>query len=170
MSPLPRDFADAYSRFLPPIRAKCRRILGRTAVADEIAQEAFTRLWQSGPRLDGRTDTRTIMAWLYVTSTRLALDALREGRVVSIESIEHAKVEPMSCAVTPADVAAARSTILAMRRLVPPEELEAALLTRVDGLSQTEVAAALGLSERTIRRRLDKFDSRSAELRKEVVE
>lgn len=166
LSPLPTDFTEAYGRFWPPIRAKCRRILGRNAVADEVAQEAFTRLWQSGPRLDGQTDTRTIMAWLYVTSTRLATDVLREGRVVSFDETT---TEPLACAASPADVAVARSAILALCKRVPPEEIEAALLTRVDGLSQPEAALLLGVSERTIRRLLERFDERSAELREEVV-
>src|SRR5262245_10335123 len=150
-SPSPTDFTEAYGRFWPPIRAKCRRILGRTAIADEIAQEAFTRLWQSGPRLDGQTNTRTIMAWLYVTSTRLAMDALREGRVVSIDGETS---DPIAGSASPADVTAARSAILALCKSVPAEEIEAALLTRVDGLSQPEVALLLGVSERTIRRLL----------------
>jgi RNA polymerase sigma-70 factor, ECF subfamily len=163
---VPTDFTEAYARFWPAIRAKCRRMLGRTAVADEIAQEAFVRLWQSGPRADGQTETRTIMAWLYVTSTRLATDALREGRVLSIDD---AVAEPIACSASPADVVAARSAILALSRTIPADEIEAALLTRVDGLSQPEVADLLGVSERTIRRLLERFDGRSAELREEVA-
>lgn len=163
---LPGDFTEAYGRFWPPIQAKCRRILGRTAVADEIAQEAFVRLWQSGPKLDGTTETRTIMAWLYVTSTRLATDALRDGRVIAFDDAKH---EPLGCAASPADVAAARSTIRALAKKVPADEIEAALLARIDGLPQPEVAALLGVSERTIRRLLERFDERSRGLREEVV-
>jgi RNA polymerase sigma-70 factor, ECF subfamily len=167
----PTDFVVAYRRFWPPIRAKCQRILGRSAIADEIAQEAFTRLWASGPSLDGTTETRTIMAWLYVTCTRLAMDALREGRVVVHSSIDeaddgNARIPSPGSA---ADVIAARSIIFALVKRVPADEIEAALLTRVDGLSQPEVASLLGVSERTIRRLLERFDGHSAELREEVV-
>jgi RNA polymerase sigma-70 factor, ECF subfamily len=151
---------------LPPIRAKCRRMLGRTAVAEEIAQEAFTRLWQSGPPLDGTTDTRTIMAWLYVTSTRLATDALRERRLLPIED---AAMELVACSASPAAIAAARSTIVALSRSIPAEEIEAAILTRIDGIPQEKVAELLGVSERTIRRLLERFDQRSAHLREEVA-
>jgi RNA polymerase sigma-70 factor (ECF subfamily) len=160
------DFPEAYSRFFAPIRAKCRRLLGRTAAADDVAQEAFARLWQSGPRLDGTTETRTVMAWLYVTSTRLAMDALREGRVAPLED---APAEPISCAATPDSVVAARSSIVALCKRVDAQELEAALLARVDGLSQIEVAEVLGVSERTVRRLLERFDEHSAELRKELL-
>ncbi len=162
----PADFPDAYRRFLAPIRAKCRRLLGQSAAADDVAQEAFARLWRSGPPLDGKTETRTIMAWLYLTSTRLAVDSLRQGRALSLDA---AQVEPMACMASPHEVVAARAAIGALCKSVPPDEIEAALLARVDGLSQPEVAVILGISERTVRRLLERFDEHSAELRKELV-
>jgi RNA polymerase sigma-70 factor, ECF subfamily len=166
MTTTPADFPEAYRRFLPPIRAKCRRLLGGTAAADDVAQEAFVRLWQSGPRLDGETDTRTIMAWLYLTSTRLALDALRERRHPMLALDE---ATPVSCASSPDAVVAARSSIFALLGEVPAEEIEAALLARVDGLSQPEVAAVLGVSERTVRRLLERFDEHGAAFKRELV-
>lgn len=162
----PSDFTQAYGRFLAPIRAKCRRLLGRTAAADDVAQEAFARLWQSGPRLDGKTETRTIMAWLYLTSTRLAMDVLRERRH---SVFEVGDVEPLSCRSAPDDVVAARSAVVALCTKAPPDEIEAALLARVDGLSQPEVARVLGVSERTVRRLLERFDEHAADLKKELV-
>jgi RNA polymerase sigma-70 factor, ECF subfamily len=164
----PSDFPEAYGRFLAPIRAKCRRLLGRTAAADDVAQETFVRLWQSGPRLDGKTETRTIMAWLYLTSTRLAMDVLRERKRDAL-GVAVAEVEPVSCAASPDEVTAARSLIVALCNRIPAEEIEASLLARVDGLSQAEVALILGISERTVRRLLDRFDERSVDLRKELV-
>lgn len=106
------------------------------------------------------------MAWLYVTSTRLATDALREGRVTSLDD---GAIDPIALAASPAEVVAARSAIVALSKKVPPEEIEAALLTRVDGLSQPEVAQILGVSERTIRRLLERFDERSVDLKSEAV-
>ncbi len=163
---LPSRFTEAYGRFWPPIQARCRRILGRTALAEEIAQETFVRFWQAGPALDATTETRTIMAWLYVTSTRLATDALREGRLVSFDETVEA---PAACAASPAAVAQARSSILALSKRVSPEEIEAAILTRLDGLAHAEAGLLLGVSERTVRRLLERFDAQSAELREEVM-
>ena len=163
---LPTEFTEAYGRFWPAIRAKCRRMLGSGALADEIAQEAFVRLWEAGPQLDGRGETRTIMAWLYVTSTRLAVDALRQGKRVTVDD---AATESAAAPGSLANVAAARSSIAALVRHVGAEELEAAVLTRVDGLSQTEAATLLGVTDRTVRRLLDRFDEQSGALRDEVA-
>jgi RNA polymerase sigma factor (sigma-70 family) len=157
------DFSAVYARFWGPIRAKCRRVLGATGTADDVAQEAFLRLWQSGPALDG-LEPRQVLAWLYLTSTRLCLDGLRRTRLQS----PLASARELSCAVSPHEVAAARSTIAALCHRATPEQLEAALLARVDGLSQSEVALVLGVSERTVRRLLDAFDQQGESLRQEL--
>jgi RNA polymerase sigma-70 factor (ECF subfamily) len=159
----PPDFSAVYLRFWGPIRGKCQRLLGATAAADDVAQEAFLRLWQSGPPLDGRSEPRQVLAWLYLTSTRLCLDVLRRTR--ALVPLPEA---PMSCAVSLQEVVAARSSIAALCHRASPEQLEAALLARVDGLSQPEVALVLGVSERTVRRLLDAFDDHGKSLRQEL--
>jgi RNA polymerase sigma-70 factor (ECF subfamily) len=158
------DFPAAYTRFWGPIRAKCQRLLGATAAADDVAQEAFLRLWQSGPALDACTEPRHVLAWLYLTSTRLCLDALRRRRAL----VPLGSAPSLSCAVSPHEVAAARAAIATLCRRASPEQLEAALLARVDGLSQPEVALVLGVSERTVRRLLEAFDHHCNDLREEL--
>src|SRR6202041_2719626 len=74
------DFPRTYARLLPPIRAKCRRLLGQSAAAEDVAQEVFLRFWQWGEEEGSPSDVRVAMAWLYRTSTRLSIDALRARR------------------------------------------------------------------------------------------
>ncbi len=163
--PDPSPFPDAYLRFAAPVRAKVRRLLGDGAAADDVTQETFLRLWTSGPRVDGGQDTRTVMAWLYRTSTRLALDALRRRRHREVASLD-ADTFPCACRVE--DALAARTAIVALCRTVPDDELEAVVICRVDGLSQPEAAEVLGVTERPVRRRLDRFDARLRDAREEV--
>jgi RNA polymerase sigma-70 factor, ECF subfamily len=158
------DFPAAYARFWGPIRAKCQRLLGNTAAADDVSQEAFLRLWQSGPPLEAQPEPRHVLAWLYLTSTRLCLDSLRRGRALVLL----ADAPDVSCAVSPDAVLAARSAIAALCHRASPKQLEAALLARVDGLSQPEVALVLGVSERSVRRLLDAFDQHGQSLRQEL--
>jgi RNA polymerase sigma-70 factor, ECF subfamily len=165
--PLP-PFPDAYARFFPPIRAKCRRLLGSNAEAEEIAQEAFVRLWQmgpSGPAHGPGADVRAVMAWLYRTCTRLAIDVLRRRRLRQDQ--EPATEDCFPCAIALADSVEARSAIFALRARVPGDELEAAILCRVDGLSHAEAAEVLEISERTLRRLLERFDARAERWKKE---
>ncbi len=156
------DFDRAYARFLPPVRAKCRRLLGRAHAAEDVAQEAFLRLWKSG-EVDG--DPRSVMAWLYRTATRLAIDVLRDRRRTDADEVTD---DAVPCTIDARVYVEARATIASLAESVPEDELAAAVLCRIDGLPQPEAATVLGVSERTVRRMLDRFDERTRPLRKEL--
>ena len=96
------------------------------------------------------------------------MDVLRQ-RKRDAHDIAEGDAELGSCASAPDEVMAARSMIVALCNRIPADEVEAAILTRVDGLPQTQVALILGVSERTVRRLLERFDERSAEVRKELM-
>lgn len=112
------------------------------------------------------SDPRTVMAWLYRTCTRLSIDVLRERHRVDPAE---AAVEETPCAVDPVASAEAKAALRALAGAGPTEELESAVLCRVDGLSHPEAALVLGVSERTVRRLLTRFDERSAAARKEFL-
>jgi RNA polymerase sigma-70 factor, ECF subfamily len=158
------DFATVYARFLPPIRAKCRRLLGSAAAAEDVAQETFVRLWRSD--VAPGAEARTVMAWLYRTCTRLAIDAIRERRFTGPAG-EGAEAAP--CALDLGAATAAKAAIRTLAASVPEDELAVAVLCRVDGLSQPEAAGVLGVSDRTVRRLLDRFDERTGALRRELL-
>lgn len=155
----------------PVIRAKCLRMLGPGEEAADVAQETFTRLCESGA-VHLPPDAR--LRWLYAASTRLAIDVLRRrrlGRRLGVEPLERAPDDGGPAALeAPApgrhadDLLAARQALAAIAAEAPPEELEAAVLCRVDGLTQPEAAEVSGISERTVRRLLGRFDARLAAL------
>ena len=60
------------------------------------------------------------------------------------------------------EIADARSELQRLARETPDDELEAVVLCRLDGMTHDEAAAALSLSERTVRRHLARFDERRA--------
>ncbi len=56
-----------------------------------------------------------------------------------------------------------------LARRLPADELEVALLVRLDGLTQAEIAEVVRVSERTVRRCLRRLDHRVAKMRKEIL-
>jgi RNA polymerase sigma-70 factor, ECF subfamily len=158
----PLGFQVLYARFSPSIRAKCRRLLGRSQAAEDVAQEAFLRFWKSGLE-DG--EPRAAMAWLYRTATRLAIDVLRDRRRGPVDEVSD---DATPCAVDLGASLEARAAIASLAGSVPEDELFAAVLCRVEGLPQPEAAIVLGVSERTLRRLIERFDQRTAPLRKEL--
>lgn len=148
---------DAYRRYYPLLRGKCRRMLRTTAEAEDVAQEAFVRLSESRLLdLGAFTDPKQVCAWLYKTSTRLAIDRLRRPVLATIE-------EEPPCRFTVDDAVDARRTLFRLATKADPDTLEAAVLCRLDGLSHEEAARVIGCSERTVRRLLERFDERFAE-------
>jgi RNA polymerase sigma-70 factor (ECF subfamily) len=139
-------------------------MLGDGQAAEDVAQEAFVRLIQSQNEFAADVDERALVAWVYRTTTRLALDALRERKRRAGAADD---VDALPCGVGMDMAIEAKRAIASLSDQTPREELEAAVFCRVDGLSQPEVAALLGVSERTVRRLLDRFDDRTRALREE---
>jgi RNA polymerase sigma-70 factor, ECF subfamily len=161
-----REFERVYARFFAPVRAKCLRLLASQEAADDVVQDVFFRLWQwpSRPPLDAPDAIRTLLAWLYRTSTRLSIDVLRSrGARERLDDL------PLPCAVQADESLGARRAIEGLPHAVTDDELEAAILCRIDGLSQPEAAIVLGTSERTVRRLLSRFDEGTASVRRELV-
>lgn len=168
MTSFSESFPATYRRFLPSVRAKSRRLLGHVGEADEVAHEVFVRMWQSPPEFDP-TDARSVGAWLYRTCTRLSIDVLRRRRVAEFRPIDDDEDSALPCGQWVEAQAAARKLIALVAARAPADALEAAILCRVDGLSQPEAAEVLGASERTVRRLLERFDEVAAPWRKELL-
>ncbi|HKA05010.1 MAG TPA: sigma-70 family RNA polymerase sigma factor [Acidimicrobiales bacterium] len=100
------------------------RMLGSITDAEDVVQEAFTRLW----RVDaGEIDD--VRAWLVVVVTRLCLDQLRSARSKRDEPVEELPVEPPDA--RPADPA---------DRVTLADSVQLALLVVLERLSPAERA------------------------------
>jgi RNA polymerase sigma-70 factor (ECF subfamily) len=140
------------------IHAKCVRMLGEGEEAADVAQETFVRLCETG---FVHREPAVRAAWMYRASTRLAVDRLRR-RALGVET-RCANAEP---ADGPADhdleaSVHARRALATLAASADPRELEVAILCRLDGLTQAEAAEVLDVSERTVRRRLERFDAQA---------
>jgi len=148
------EFRGLYSRWGPAVRARCRAICGNGADADEALQEAFLSAWKARHRFDGRHP----LAWLQTIARNASLDVLRKRRPWTNDPARWLQVSdgsvPSSASV---DVAKALS------QMKPPD---AAMLRlrHAEGWRIHEIAEHLGLSERTLRRRLARVQARAKAL------
>jgi hypothetical protein len=100
-------------------------MLADFAEADDVAQETFLRLWRAN--LAGE-DPRRVLAWIYRTGTRLAIDRLRErSKTAAADEETAALAELGSPAQGGDDAIATRRALAALARRLPPDELEVAL-------------------------------------------
>ncbi len=152
---------EAYQRYFPVIWGRCRRLLGDGEEARDVAQETFLKLWQQH---GAKAPPRSAAAWIHRTSVNLALDRLRARphEVELSDSLEASFPEVTS-------VLGSRRALATLARRVSSEVLEIGVLHRVDGLTQPEIAAVMGCSERSIRRRLTELDEHLARMREELT-
>ncbi len=150
------EIEHTYRQYFQILRAKCARMLRDPAEAQDVAQETFARLWIHRADIE---DTGAITAWLYRTSTRLAVDSYRRNR--SREPLDDQR-EQSGRPAAGADRLHAVRVLERIAGRVPERELEIAILSRLDELTQEEIAEVTGMSSRTVRRLLRKFDRRIA--------
>lgn len=156
----PVALEEAFRQHYPALREKCRRMLRDPQEADDVAQETFVRLWKSNLAGD---DARQVTAWIYKTSTRVAIDRIRAS--ATRQRLAPAPEETSGDMTTHMQV---KASLDRLAREMPADELELVLLQHWDGLTQMEIAEVTGRSERTVRRMLKRSEERLALLAQET--
>lgn len=140
---------ELYRAYGPVIYARCRRLLGDSAAAEDATQETFMRVHR---HLD-KADSREALAWIYRIATNYCLNEIRnrKRRPEPHDDVPDVVALGVDEALADRDLAA---------RIVEraPEKLRVvAWLYHVDGLEQVEVARVLDISRRTVVNRLAEF-------------
>jgi RNA polymerase sigma-70 factor (ECF subfamily) len=145
----PGAFQELLSRYRRPAITLAYQMLGNLEDAEDVAQEAFVRVFQAIPRFRGQAAFST---WLYRIVTNLCLGNRRRRRAtVELEAVREPSA-PDSPSQQVTEALLTRQVLDAM-----PPELRAILLLRdQEGLSYTEIAEALRLPLGTVRSRLSK--------------
>ena len=145
----PRDFASVYRATLAPLRRYLTRLLGNTTEAQDVAHDAYLRVYPEGDR----TTAEQPEAVLYTTARRLAINRLKRR-----------SISPISADAGPVDSAAAggpgvAQQVMARQELRLLEEAIAQLpegcrtvllLRKVELLSHREIADRLGIAISTV--------------------
>ncbi len=149
MLEIPREASDSFDRIVhereTQVMRTAYRILGNWADAEDVAQEVFLRLHRHGPSFP---NDAAFGSWLYRVTVNLCLDRTRAARP-ACEMPELPSMEKS------AEAAAIREQekrqLMEALATLPPRERAAVVLREIEGLSTSEVAAAMGSAEATVR-------------------
>jgi len=147
-------FAGLVRRFEAPTYHFILRMVRRPAVAEDVSQEVFLRLWQNLGRID---DADGLPAWLRRVATNAVIDywrkedARRRRRDALREHpIARRVVRPSARMESQEAVEAVRAATDAL-----PVKLRSVLMLRtVEGLSYDQIAETLAISVGSVRSRL----------------
>jgi len=142
----PAALASLYDRYSRMVYSLALRIAGQPAVAEEIVQDVFLKLWHSAERY--RAERGPLGPWLCTLARNRALDHLRlkrekqRRREDSFEgALPLAAVAPDPEALADASERAVR--VRASLRELPPAQQRAIELAYFEGMTHSEIAEAL---------------------------
>jgi RNA polymerase sigma-70 factor (ECF subfamily) len=143
--------AELYRLHGPAVFRRCLRLLKQPDLAHDATQEVFVKLVRHMDRLAGR---ETVLPWIYRVATNHCLnlkrDARRRGEDAALPDLDLA--DPSGSNVFP-DRTLARQVLA--RFDAATQAVAVGVL--VDGMEHGELAEVLGISRRTVARRLERF-------------
>ncbi len=142
-------FERLHADYERPILNYLYRLVGDSAQAEDLTQEAFTRAWNARRSLPELDNPR---AWLYRIATNLARDHFRRARLLSwlpLLGNETALTEDEPAG----DPLEAQRMRRALRQL-PPDYRVPLVLYTCQELSVAEIALALEISTEAVKQRL----------------
>jgi RNA polymerase sigma-70 factor (ECF subfamily) len=153
------DFDRLYRSAYPRVYRTLAAILGDAAEAEDCAQDAFVKAYQAWKRW--RPDAPA-EAWVHRIAVNRAISYRRRARLRTVGELLRRLGKPAG-STDPSHVAT-RPDILTALRSIPPKLAAAIVLRHYHGYNNREIAAALGVSERTIGTRLSQASARLRDL------
>jgi RNA polymerase sigma factor (sigma-70 family) len=131
-------FVAAFARLYPKARRVAYRVLGDVCAAEDAAAEAMARAYAHWERVEALP---WVDAWVLRVTANLALDAARRRRPA---------LDPPAV-VESEDAIATRLAMVAALNRLPRRQREVVALHYLAGLTDDEVAGALGIATGTVK-------------------
>jgi RNA polymerase sigma-70 factor (ECF subfamily) len=143
-----------YRQYAPAVHGLARRVLANDALAEEVMQDVFVRLWQSPERYD--PERGSVRSYLFATTHSRAVERVRAEDSIRRRT-EAAAREPQTNVDEPDRDLVTRDVQVAVRAALaslPDEQRVAIEMAYYEGLSYRDVAAALAEPEGTVKYRI----------------
>ena len=162
---------EAFERLMEPLEQLvwrvCWHYTGNREAAEDCGQEAMIRIWRNLANYRGEC---ALESWVYRIAANCCMDWLRKKKrdqSVSMEPMVEQGFDPADDAPgTEARVVAKdeRQRLREAIALLPDDQREALILTQLEKVSYEEAAQALGVSEGTVKSRVNRAKARLKEI------
>ena len=140
-------FRTLLDRHLGGAQAIARRMLADAAEADDVAQEAFLRLWTNRGRIE--VGPGGVKPWLRRVVSNLSIDRIRARRNTDVTDEVPERIEPPT-QLRDLEGRELQDRVKAALQKLPERQRQALVLFHYEGLSQVEVGAAMGVSDEAV--------------------
>jgi RNA polymerase sigma-70 factor, ECF subfamily len=154
-----RAFELLLARFQGKVFRLAMSYVRSPADAEDLAQEAFVRLWRALPLYDGRASFST---WIYAIARNTCLSELRKRRSRLLAVPGEPEEPRVAGGRVPASEANLRLDCAALVNALPEPQRQVVRLFYLEDRSYEEVAALLGMPINTVRSHLHRARRRLA--------
>jgi RNA polymerase sigma-70 factor, ECF subfamily len=142
--------AALYRQYGPAVYRRCLRLLKDREAAQDATQEVFVKLVRDIAKVD---DPAIVLPWIYRVATNYCLNALRNRSRRGEDSLDGFEI----AGNTSVDSFTNRHLAGAILARFDEGTQAVAVGVLVDGMGHEELAGALGISRKTVERRLARF-------------
>jgi len=145
----------------------CWHYTGNREAAEDCGQEAMIRIWRNLGNYRGEC---ALESWVYRIAANCCMDWLRKkkrDRSVSMEPLREQGFDPADTSPGTEEQVVAKDERSRLREaiaLLPDDQREALILTQLEKVPYEEAAQALGVSEGTVKSRVNRAKARLREI------
>ena len=168
---------EAFGRLMEPLEQLvwrvCWHYTGNREAAEDCGQEAMIRIWRSLGNYRGEC---ALESWVYRIAANCCMDWLRKkkrDRSVSMEPMREQGFDPADPSPGTEEQAVAKDEQRRLREaiaLLPEDQREALILTQLEKVPYEKAAQDLGVSEGTVKSRVNRAKARLKEILSEERE
>lgn len=145
--------SQLYREFGPVVYRRCLRLLRDRTAAEDATQDVFVKLLREVERLQDRA---TVLPWIYRVTTNHCLNLRRNASRQRADSDDALEVVSAPAGAGPDSYPDRHLAQTVLSRFDEATQ-QVAVAALVDGMELEEVAQVLGVSSRTVSRRLQRF-------------
>ena len=168
---------EAFEQLIGPLEQLvwrvCWHYTGNREAAEDCGQEAMIRIWRN---LGSYRGDCALESWVYRIAANCCMDWLRKkkrDRSVSVEPLREQGFDPADPSPGTEEQAVAadeHSRLRAAVALLPEEQRDALVMTQLEKMPYEEAARILGVSEGTVKSRVNRAKARLKEILSEEGE
>jgi RNA polymerase sigma factor (sigma-70 family) len=143
---------ELYDRFGRVAYGLALRIVRDPALAQDAVQDAMLSAWRTATSFDPRRGK--VSTWLLTLVHRRAVDVVRREDRRRAQPLDDAPIASVDATDETAEVREKRRAVQAALAELPPEQREVLELAYYGGLSQSQLAARLGVPLGTVKSRM----------------
>ena len=135
-------FAEIVSRHFQPVYRLVWRMTGGAADAEDVAQDAFVKLWKNPAQV---RDAAALKGWLMRVASNAVIDGSRRPKQSPLEDAPEV-ADPQAVPDAPLDRAEAARLVDARIAALPERQRLALTLVYFEGMSNIEAASVMEVS------------------------